>query len=112
MSAFIFLQRFENGEPVAMPFAKVVSTLERHGQCGRGRGDLEVTFAEGIAASCTVVGDPQGGAMCIGFERPHYDAGMRRVVWDCIQALDCAVFNDTLDTIFVLPGQSCSAVVI
>jgi hypothetical protein len=57
MSTFLFLQRFENGQPVPVPHAKAVAVLERYGKAGRGRGDLEFTFApDTIAAGCTVVG--------------------------------------------------------
>ena len=105
MSAFLFLQRFENGAPVPMPFADAVALLARYGKTGRGRGDTEVTFdSDTIATGCTVVGTPVLGALCIGFERPRYDADLRNVVWECMQALDCAAFNDTLDSVYVLPG--------
>jgi hypothetical protein len=107
MSAFLFLQRFENGLPVAIPFADAVAILGRYGKSGRGRGDTEITFeSDTTAIGCTVVGNPQSGALCIGFERPRYDSGLRNVVWECMQALHCTAFNDTLDSIYVLPGEA------
>jgi len=105
MSAFLFLQRFEAGLPVAMPFADALTLLGRYGKTGRGRGDTEITFeADTTAIGCTIVGNPQSGAFCIGFERPRYDADLRNVVWECMQAFHCTAFNDTLDSIYVLPG--------
>ena len=107
MSAFLFLQRFENGLPVAVPFAEAVSALGRYGKTGRGRGDLEITFdPDAIAIGCTIVGNPETGAVCIGFERPRFDAALRSAVWDCMRALDCTAFNDTLDSIYVPPTQA------
>jgi hypothetical protein len=107
MPTFLFLQRFENGQPVPVPFAKAIAVLERYGKAGRGRGDLEFTFEpETIAFGCTVVGNQEAGAVCIGFERPRYDEALRKVAWDCMQALDCAAFNDTLDSVYVLPGRA------
>jgi hypothetical protein len=107
MSAFLFLQRFEKGAVVPMPFADLVKILGRYGKTGRGSGDTEVTFEpDTLSDGCTVVGNPQTGALCVGFERPRYDSGLREVAWDCMQALQCAAFNDTLDSIYVLPGHA------
>jgi hypothetical protein len=105
MTAFLFLQRFENGQPATMPFGEVTAILGRHGKTGRGRGDLEVTFeSDTTAAGCTVAGDARNGVICVGFERPRYDSALRNTVWECMQALQCAAFNDTLDTIYVPSG--------
>ncbi len=72
MSTFLFLQRFQDGQPVRVRFAKAVTVLERYGKAGRGRGDLEFTFEpDTVAFSCTVVGSQEAGAVCIEFERPR-----------------------------------------
>jgi hypothetical protein len=52
-----------------------------------------------MAASCTVIGNPESGITCIGFDRPNFDADLRRVVWECMERFGCAVFDDTLDTL-------------
>ncbi|HEX8988256.1 MAG TPA: hypothetical protein VF816_09850 [Rhodocyclaceae bacterium] len=101
MTAFLFLQRFESGMPAALPFEPVMELLSRYGKVGRGRGDLEVCFDPGeIAAGCTVVGSAEAGVGCIGFERPRFDKALRRIVWDCVERFGCAVFDDSLDTVY------------
>lgn len=101
MTAFLFLQRFDNGAVAPMPFEPVMEMLSRHGALGRGRGDAELAFeADQVAALCTVTGSPADGAACIGFERPRFDAGLRRVVWECMTAFGCTAFTDTLDTVY------------
>jgi hypothetical protein len=101
MTAFLFLQRFDNGAPAPMPFEAVMEVLSRHGTAGRGRGDAEFTFAaDQMAAGCTVAGSPADGASCIGFERPRFDAPLRRAVWECMAAFGCTAFTDTLDRVY------------
>src|SRR5258707_12543881 len=98
MTAFLYLQKFDDGAPVAMPFRAVINILSRYGTPGRGRGDVELTLPPDVmAASCTVIGNPESGITCIGFDRPHFDADLRRVVWECMERFGCAVFDDTLD---------------
>lgn len=101
MTAFLFLQRFDQGAPAPMPFEAVMDVLSRHGVPGRGRGDAELAFeADQVAALCTVAGSAADGAACIGFERPRFDAALRRVVWECMTAFGCTAFTDTLDTVY------------
>ncbi|MEO7496235.1 MAG: hypothetical protein ABIT83_09770 [Massilia sp.] len=105
MTAFLFLQKFDDGAPAAMPFQEVMKIFSRVGKAGSGRGDIEFTLPpDTLAAGCTVVGDPASGALCIGFERPRFDAGLRALVWECMERLGCAVFDDTLDTACTLHG--------
>lgn len=100
MTAFLFLQKFDGGIPVSMPFQPLMDILSRYGTPGRGRGDAEITFsAEGIAASCTVAGNLESGVMCVGFERPGFNGDLRQIVWECMTRLGCAVFDDTLHTV-------------
>lgn len=101
MTAFLYLQRFDEGAPAPMPFEALMEVLARHGVPGRGRGDMELTLeADQMAAGCTVIGDAAAGAACVGFERPRFDAALRRVVWECMATFGCTVFNDTLDTVY------------
>jgi hypothetical protein len=101
LTAFLFLQRFDNGAPAPMPFEAVMEVLSRHGVAGRGRGDAEFTFeADQVAAVCTVAGSTADGAACIGFERPRFDSPLRRAVWECMASFGCTAFTDTLDTVY------------
>jgi hypothetical protein len=100
MTAFLYLQKFDKGIPVAMPFQPVMDILSCYGITGRGRGDIEITFPpDTIAAGCTVVGNVNLGITCVGFDRPRFDEDLRRVVWECMARLGCAVFDDALDTV-------------
>ncbi|MDQ1812529.1 hypothetical protein RBA41_04355 [Massilia sp. CCM 9210] len=100
MTTFLYLQRFANGEPAAMPFDVLISILARHGKLGRGLYDTEITFAAGqTAAGATIIGERTGGALCVGFERPRFDAPLRALVWECMRELGCAVFDDALDMV-------------
>lgn len=104
MTAFLFLQKFESGQPVAMPYQDVVEALSKYGKTGRGRGDLEVTLPpDSIAALCTIVGSSEQGASCIAFERPRYDDDLRNIVWEMMVRFRCTVFDDTLDTLCTPP---------
>ena len=103
MTAFLYLQKFDKGLPVGMPFDAMLETLGRVGPVGRGSGDTEITLpADAIAAGCTVVGDSTSGVLCVGFERPAFDAALRMLVWDCMTRFGCAVFDDTLATVCTL----------
>lgn len=108
MTAFLFLQVFDSGVPVAMPWQPLMDVLVRYGTPGRGRGDSEITLPDDtIAACCTVVGDQESGVTCVGFDRPYFDADLRRLVWECMERFGCAVFDDTLDTVCTpLDGRS------
>lgn len=100
MTAFLFLQKFEDGKLVFMPYQSLVEILSRYGKLGRGRGDWEITLPAGeTAASCTVVGDAENGILCIGFERPAYNDTLRKIVWECMMQANCAVFDDSLDIV-------------
>lgn len=100
MTAFLYLQKFDNSMPVAMPFQPLMDILSRYGVQGRGRGDIEFTLPpDMIAAGCTVIGDFESGVSCVGFDRPLFDADLRCVVWECMERFSCAVFDDTLDTV-------------
>lgn len=101
VTTFLYLQRFANGEPAAMPFDVLISILARHGKPGRGLHDTEITFEAGrTAAGATVIGARTGGALCVGFERPHFDAPLRALVWECMRQLGCVAFDDALDMIY------------
>lgn len=108
MTSFLFLQKFKNGSAIALPFTPVMDILSRFSTSGRGLGDLELTFpADAIAASCTVIGNQDSGISCIGFERPRYDAELRRLIWTLLETFACVVFNDTLDMVVTtLDGAS------
>lgn len=108
MTTFLYLQRFANGAPAAMPFEVLIPILARHGKLGRGLYDTEVTFADGVAASATVIGGRVDGALCIGFERPCFDAPLRALVWDCMRELGCAAFDDALEMVYT-PLHSATA---
>ncbi len=109
MTAFLFLQRFENGIVVAMPFQPLMDILSRFGKLGRGRGDLEITLPPDTAAvGCTVIGSSESGVTCIGFERPRWDDALRDVTWECIAKFGCCAFDDTLDTVYA-PLNSAAA---
>lgn len=104
MTAFLYLQRFDRGAPTTMPFQPLIEVLSRYGQAGRGRGDVELTLEpDTIASGCTVVGDPAAGASCAGFERPLFDADLRKLVWECMTQFGCTVFDDSLDTVYAHP---------
>ena len=91
-----------------MPFPPLMDVLSRYGEPGRGLGDIEVALpADTMAACCTVVGDRESGVTCVGFDRPRFDADLRRLVWECMTRFGCAVFDDTLDTVCTtLDGRS------
>lgn len=96
MTDFLFIQKFENGKIIKMPYLPLMVILSRYGDSGRGLGDLEIILPHReIAASCTVIGD-ETGISCIGFERPSYCDKLQSLAWACMQELGCAVFNDTL----------------
>lgn len=99
MTTFLYLQRFADGVPAAMPFEVLIPILARHGKLGRGLYDTEITFADGVASNATVIGARVGGAFCIGIERPLFDAPLRALVWDCMRELGCAAFDDALDMV-------------
>lgn len=100
MTAFLFLQKFEGGEPSALPYAALMARLARAGVPGQGAGDLELALPAGaMAATCTVIGNAEEGIACIGFERPRFDEALRQLVWDCMEQFGCAVFDDTLATV-------------
>jgi hypothetical protein len=66
-------------KPVALPYAKTLAALGRHGKAGRGRGDPEITFEpDTIAAGWHPGRTEEAGVTCIGFERPLYDEALRR----------------------------------
>lgn len=101
MTSFLFLQKFDDGVVVALPYAPLMAKLTRMGALGRGRGDLEIALpADAVAATCTVIGSAEAGITCIGFERPRFDDQLRDLVWGCMQEFGCAVFDDTLDTVY------------
>ncbi|WP_426210716.1 hypothetical protein [Massilia sp. TWP1-3-3] len=104
MTTFLFLQKFDGGVPVNLPYGPLMARLSQVGQVGRGRGDLEVALpVDTMAATCTVIGSVNDGVACIGFERPRFDAALRELVWDCMAQFGCAVFDDTLDTVYTTP---------
>lgn len=83
-----------------MPFDVLLSILARHGKPGRGAHDTEITFANGLAAGATLIGERTGGALCVGFERPCFGAPLRALVWECMRELGCAVFDDALEMVY------------
>jgi hypothetical protein len=100
MTTFLFLQKFQNGIPIAMPYDEAMDVLARYGEQGSGRGDIEFTFPpDTIAASCTIIGNEKEGVRCIGFERPRPDKDLQSLVWAGMKHLGCAVFDDTLHTV-------------
>lgn len=100
MTAFLFLQKFEDGTPSPLPFAPLMERLTQAGTPGRGAGDVEITLPSGaMAALCTVIGNAEEGISCIAFERPRFDAALRELAWDCMERFGCAVFDDTLATV-------------
>jgi hypothetical protein len=100
VTTFLYLQRFADGVPAAMPFDVLIPILARHGKPGRGLYDTEITFADGVAAGATVIGARVGGALCVGFERPCFDVALRALVWECMRELGCAAFDDALDMVY------------
>ncbi|UOD31302.1 hypothetical protein INH39_06195 [Massilia violaceinigra] len=100
MTTFLYLQRFADGESAVMPFDVLLSILARHGKPGRGAHDTEITFANGLAAGATLIGGRTGGALCVGFERPRFDAPLRALVWECMRELGCVAFDDALEMVY------------
>lgn len=102
MSAFLFLQRFENGIPVPMPYDALSALLSEYGAAGQGLHDREFCLElDEVAFGCTLVGDAAEGAICVGFERPYFDESLRKLVWACLQRFGCSAFTDSLDAIYV-----------
>lgn len=103
MTAFLFLQRFHDHQPAVLPFEGVMDLLGREGVAGRGAsGDLEFHFeGDALALGCTVVGDAETGVWCLGFEGPRFDDALRQFAWACMAQWGCAVFDDTLDVVYV-----------
>ncbi|WP_426102884.1 hypothetical protein [Massilia sp. TSP1-1-2] len=89
MTTFLFLQKFDGGVPVNLPYGPLMARLSQVGQVGRGRGDLEVALpVDTMAATCTVIGSVNDGVACIGFERPPFrrcaartGVGLHGAIW-------------------------------
>lgn len=108
VTTFLYLQRFADGESAVMPFDVLLSILARHGKPGRGLYDTEITFANELAAGATLIGARNGGALCVGFERPRFDAPLRALVWECMRELGCAVFDDALEMVYTPLHGDCA----
>ncbi|MCL2658679.1 MAG: hypothetical protein FWD62_14945 [Betaproteobacteria bacterium] len=107
MATFLFLQRFENGQPAGMPYRETLNCLMRYGEVGRGKADLELaTATDRLAASCTIIGDEKRGVTCIGFERPRFDRELRRLVFELMAQTGCCLFDDALETVYASRKQA------
>jgi hypothetical protein len=104
MTAYLFLQKFEAGKPVNLPYKEVVNALAKYGKAGIGSGDTEIHFPENkFAQVCTIAGSEAEGVNCIGFERPLFDDDLRLLVWECMVRFRCTVFDGTLHTLCTPP---------
>jgi hypothetical protein len=66
MTAYLFLQKFEAGRVVGMPYLEVIATLSKYGKAGRGLGDMEIYFPENkFAEVCTIAGSEESELHCL-----------------------------------------------
>lgn len=108
MSTTYFLQRFEAGRVLGLPYAEVLDFLSGFGALARGQGDLELSFANAdIADVATVVGDEVGGVTCIGLERPFHSDATRDFLMAALQRFDVCVFADALSFAWLRQDSSC-----
>jgi hypothetical protein len=98
IAIFLFLQKFEGGQPACLPYQAVLEVLQRHGTPGRGPvGDTEIIFpADQVAHYGLLVGDAQHGASCVAIIRPRFDDALRRLVFELMVRFGMAVFDDAL----------------
>ncbi|WP_415755713.1 hypothetical protein [Pseudomonas leptonychotis] len=102
MSTTVFLQKFEQGAEVPLPFEEVINFLSNYGVIGKGDGGYEVTFPpDEIADVANLVGTEQEGIFCIGIERPVYGDSFRIFAFETMQKFNLTFFDDALEDIYV-----------
>ena len=114
MATTVFLQKFTQGEEIAIPFEETMSFLSKYGVIGKGSGGYEVTFPpDEIADVANIVGCEHEGILCIGIERPVYGDSFRDFVFEAMQQFGLTFFDDALEDIYIvnssgiadIPGQ-------
>jgi len=103
MTTTVFLQKFSQGEEVAIPFEKIIPFLSKYGVIGKGIGGYEVTFPpDEIADVANIVGSEHEGVLCIGIERPVYGDSFRDFAFEAMQQFGLTFFDDALEDIYVV----------
>ena len=98
MSYTVFVQKFAGGGPSAIPFASVVSILQRYGDVGDAGGRLEFTPAGDDLCEVGFVGGSEvEGIDSVSFERPASGGRLASLVFEllalpgmCYYELDCS----------------------
>ena len=102
MTDFLFLQRFESGVARSLPLDKVRELLGAAAAQRDADGVVEFEFAADTLADLAIaVKDAEGGVSCVAFLCPKFDPGLRALVWQCMEALGCVAFDDTLTRILI-----------
>lgn len=102
MTDFLFLQRFESGVARSLPLAKVRALLGAIASQRDADGVVEFEFVPDTLADLAIaVKDAEGGVSCVAFLCPRFDQGLRALVWQCMEALGCVAFDDTLTRILI-----------
>lgn len=102
MSMHFILQRFAAGRPVPFDYSSAIELLSGYGQLGSGLADRELRFNDSdLATSAIIVGQPERGVECILIEHPKPCAGLQNFVFDAMQRLDVAAFDDELTAVYL-----------
>lgn len=102
MSTTVYLQKFEQGAELPLPFEEIINFLSNYGAIGKGDVGYEVTFPpDEIADVANLVGTEQEGIFCISIERPVYGDSFRAFAFKTMQKFNLILFDDTLEDIYI-----------
>ena len=107
MTTIVLLQKFKDGQEVAIPFQPVVEFLNKFGKVGKGEGDHELTFSDPqIALVATINGTPEKGVLCISVERPNASNPFRNFAFQLMHRFGLGFYDSALDFIYFLHGTA------
>jgi len=114
MSRHVFLQRFAAGVPAPLPYRPTIDFLSRFGSLQPLEGDMQLTFSPrgvlaqaNVDASVLVIGNAADGIGCIAIESDCERDGAAAWLHELVQRFDVALFDDSLDAIYVKSGTRC-----
>lgn len=106
MGVTVYLQRFEQGKDVSVPFDPVLTFLARFAERYDPSGDVVIFPPGEVAEDARVVGSQTEGALCIAFHRPIIDDQFRGIVFEAMQQFGLHVYDNACDFLYVLSGSS------
>ncbi|KPC54222.1 hypothetical protein [Amantichitinum ursilacus] len=100
MSTTAFLQKFEGGNEAVVALDDVLPFLSEHSGVEQPDVSAAIALPAGIANSVRVIGDGQGGVLCLSLTDPSASRDFQDFAFEAMVRFGFSLFFDDLATIY------------